>query len=79
MFKHELGVEVETKVSKLKGIITSRAECLYGCNRYLVQPKADKEGKLLDGWWVDEDDIIVKGRGVSAKKKDLGGMMSKKY
>ena len=79
MFKHELGVEVESKVTKLKGIIISRSECLYGCNRYFIQPKADKEGKLVDGWWVDEDDIIVKGRGVNAKKKDTGGMMSKKY
>jgi len=64
MFKHELGSEVITKVSKLKGILVSRCECLYGCNRYTVQPPADKDGKLLDGWWVDEEDIIVTGKGV---------------
>jgi hypothetical protein len=77
MFKHDLGLKVETKVSKLKGIITSRSECLYGCNRYYVQPEVGKDLKQPDGWWVDEDDITVKGKGVVTQKKDTGGMMAK--
>ena len=77
MFKHELGLGIETKVSQLKGIITSRSECLYGCNRYFIQPKVDKDMKAVDGWWVDEDDIVVKNKGVMVEKKTTGGMMSR--
>lgn len=80
MFKHALGVEVVTKVSELRGIITSRSECLFGCNRYFVQPKADKKDmKMAEGWWVDEEDIEVKGRGVNAPRKITGGPMSRSH
>lgn len=79
MFKHELGVEVESKVSKLKGILTSCSECLFGCNRYFVSPKVDKDNKAVDGWWIDEDDIIVKGKGITTPKKNTGGPMSKTH
>jgi hypothetical protein len=77
MFKHELGKAVQQKTTGLKGIITARSENLYGCNRYYVQPKALKDSKLPDGWWMDEDDIKVTGRGVIVEKKNTGGPMSK--
>ena len=77
VFKHEMGVEVESRVAGIKGIITARSENLYGCNRYYIQPKIGKDGKVPDSWWVDEDDVKVIGEGVTAKKKDTGGPMSK--
>ncbi len=80
MFEHEMGIGVESRVQKLKGIITSRSENLYGCNRYYIQPQADKEGKAIDGWWVDEEDIKYKSKGISVPKKGEkipGGPMSK--
>jgi len=76
MFKHELGVEAEAKVTGLKGIITARSENLYMCNRYYIQCKVGKDGKVPDGWWIDEDDVIVKGPGVTSKPKNTGGPMS---
>jgi len=81
-FEHDLGLKVETKVSKFKGIITSRSQCLYGCNRYFITPPVDKDGKIMDGWWVDEADIVVKGKGVSSPEKSKetkppGGPMSR--
>lgn len=75
-FKHELGAEVEARVSLLRGIITSRSENLYGCNRYYVQPRA-VDNKLPDGWWTDEDDLVVIGEGVKQEPKPTGGPMSK--
>jgi hypothetical protein len=78
MFKHELGKKACSKVTKLTGILTSRSENLYGCNRYLIQPAADKDQKIAEAWWVDEDDIKILGPGVSATKKDTGGPMSRK-
>jgi hypothetical protein len=79
MFKHELGKEVCTKVAGLKGIITSRSECLYGCNRYYIEPKVDKEGRKADGWWVDEDDVQIIGDGVTQTKKNTGGPMDRTH
>lgn len=76
-FKHALGLEIQTRVAGLKGIITSRSENLYGCNRYFIQPKVVTDMKIPDGWWVDEDDVIVIGQGVAVTKKDTGGVMSK--
>lgn len=77
MFKHQLGKQVEAKVTKLRGVLTSRSENLYGCNRYFIQPAVGTEGKVPDGWWVDEDDIEIVGDGVTAKPKSTGGPMSK--
>lgn len=76
-FKHDLGALVLTKTTHLTGVLTSRSENLYGCNRYFVQPRVDKDGKVPDGWWVDEDDITVTGDGVTAEPKDTGGPMSR--
>ncbi len=76
-FTLDLGKQVESRVTKLKGVITSRSECLYGCNRYFIQPEAGSDGKVPDGWWVDEDDINVIGEGVTRKPKITGGPMSK--
>lgn len=78
MFKFELGLKATTKVTKQKGIITSRSENLFGCNRYYIQPEADKEGKVIDGFWTDEEDLVVsKGKPINALKKNTGGPMSK--
>jgi len=83
-FKYELGIEVKSKTTGFKGIIMTRSECLYGCNRYFVQPKVGKDMKIPDGWYVDENDLIFVGEGVSVlttkpkpKKLPPGGMMSK--
>lgn len=77
MFKHKLGNRVTTRVTEFIGIITARSENLYGCNRYYIQPKADIAMKVPDGWWVDEDDIIIIDAGVEVIPKDTGGQMSK--
>lgn len=77
MFKHELGVQIETRVAKLRGIITSRSECLYGCNRYYIQPPVGSDAKVPEGYWVDEDDIIYLGAGVITPRKNTGGPMSR--
>ena len=77
MFKHALGSEVEARVTKLRGIITARSENLYGCNRYYLQPSVGADNKIPDGWWTDEDDLVVVGEGVTVERKDTGGPMSR--
>ena len=77
MFKHELGNKAESRTTKLRGILTSRSENLYGCNRYYIQPPAGSDQKVPDGWWVDEDDIEVISPGIKADTKTTGGPMSR--
>lgn len=67
VFKHPCGVKVKDLVTGLTGVIARRSDCLYGCNRYLIQPPAVKGREVPDAWWVDEDQVKVTGNGVSAK------------
>lgn len=76
-FKHKLGSEVQSKVTKLRGTVTSRSENLYGCNRYFIQPAAQSDMKVPEGWWVDEDDIVIISEGQRAERKPTGGPMSR--
>ena len=81
MFKHALGSKVRSRLTGLEGTINARSENLYGCNRYAIQPRVDKDGRVPDAWWVDEDDIEIIGDGLASKikKKLTGGPMSRKY
>jgi hypothetical protein len=78
-FVHKLGVEAQSRCTKIKGIIISRCECLYGCNRYAIQPPVGADNKLPDSIWLDEDDLEITGDGVSAslKEKRTGGPISR--
>ena len=78
MFKHELGKEVESKVTRLVGVVTARSENLYGCDRYYIQPPIGSDKKVPDGWWFDEDDIVVVGDGVKAYPESTGGPISRR-
>jgi len=74
MFKIELGVKVESKITGFMGRVTARAEHVNGCNRYFVQPTVDKDGKLPDGYWTDEMELIVpEPLPIERKNNDRGG------
>lgn len=77
MFTVELGSEVESKITGIRGVVTSRSENLYGCNRYYVQPRADSEMKVPEGWWVDELDLLVIQQLVNRVPTSTGDPMSK--
>ena len=83
MFKHSLGCLITSNVSGLTGIVVARAEHLYGCNRYYIQPKvSDNDMKVPDGWWVDEGDIVFKKQVIIFnEEKEVtarpGGLMDK--
>jgi len=49
----DLGSTVRDKITGFKGIVTSRAVHMNGCDRYWVQPPVDKTGKTVDGAWFD--------------------------
>jgi len=78
MFKYELGLKVKCRITELVGMLTARSENINMCFRYYVQPKVNKDMKLPDGMWIDEDDIIVLSKGIAEKtiKKETGGPIS---
>lgn len=68
--KFELGQRVRHKISGFTGIITSRAECLNGCWRYVVEPdKVGKDGEMLKGWAIDEQEIEFIDNGIRGETK----------
>lgn len=78
MFTIENGVKVKSNINGFKGMITARADHLYGCNRYFVIPSVDKDGKLPEGYWFDEDELIIIGKEkLERKNNDRGGFASK--
>jgi hypothetical protein len=77
VFLIELGAEVKSKITGFAGMVTSRSEHLNGCNRYWIAPKCKKDGKLPDGSWIDEGEIIVlKSPVLKRQNADRGGFPS---
>jgi hypothetical protein len=48
-----LGLQVEDKVTKFKGVVVSIGFDLYGCVQAIVHPGIDKDKKLVDSNWFD--------------------------
>jgi hypothetical protein len=48
-----LGMKAEDKVTGFKGVVTSVSFDLYGCVQAIINPGADKDGKLMDQTWFD--------------------------
>lgn len=53
----ELGREILDRVTKLKGIAVSRTTYLNGCVRVGLQPPLDKDGKVQDCFFIDEQQL----------------------
>lgn len=79
-FLHKLGVKAKSNISGFKGLITARAQYLHGCNRYWISPQElTKDKDLNDGYWFDEDELIIEKPKIVRKKTnaDRGGPPSK--
>tara|TARA_R110000787_G_scaffold19874_15_gene59179 strand:- start:2501 stop:2764 length:264 start_codon:yes stop_codon:yes gene_type:complete len=77
-FKINNGDMVKSETTGITGVITARSDHLHGCNRYFVQPKAGKDNKYPDGYWFDEEDLLVtKSAVVQQGRTDRGGPPSR--
>lgn len=75
-FKHELGSMAEDLITGFKGIIAARSNWISGCNTYGLRPEVDKDGKVLELEWFDENVIFIIKEGVITINKpaeDPGG------
>lgn len=56
-FKFRRGEYLADLITGIKGVVVGRQDFLTGCNRYLLQPPADKDGKFVEGIWFDEPSL----------------------
>lgn len=69
----KLGDTARDTITGFMGVCTARAVYITGCNQVFVQPKLDKDGKFVDGHWVDEDRLeAIAGPSVSLKVTNPG-------
>lgn len=55
-----IGDRVRDTINGFKGIATGRTEYINGCRQFLVKPEGlDKDGKPIDGIWLDEQNLVV--------------------
>ncbi len=73
-FTIDLGSRVRHRIHGMEGIVTARIQYLTGCNQYNVaSDHLDKEGKLIDGHYFDEDHLVVIGKLELSEPKNFGG------
>lgn len=76
--KLELGDEVRHIHTGFKGVATSRATYLSGCDRVTISPKVGKDGKLGDACSFDEPEIeVLKAKKVKRRSVNTGGWQPK--
>ena len=52
-----LGEKVRDRITKFVGIVVGRAVYLNGCVRLQVQSQKLKDGRPMDGDWIDEGQL----------------------
>jgi hypothetical protein len=63
-FKFKLGIEAKSRTTEQNGIITARAETLFGADTYYLQPRVNQSGVVPDGTWLADDDCLPMGSGI---------------
>ena len=77
MMKISLGTVVRDKVTGFMGVAENRATFMYGVDRYCIQPKVDKDGKIPESSMIDEPQLeIVKTGQIKKQKSKTGGPSS---
>ncbi len=55
-----IGDRIKDSISGFAGIATGKCEYINGCRQWLIKPDSlDKDGKMIDGVWIDEQHVEV--------------------
>ena len=57
----KLGDKVKDRITGFKGIVTGKADYLFGCTQCLIAPMM-KGKSVNDGAWIDEQRLSVEGQ-----------------
>jgi hypothetical protein len=69
-----LGLPVEDKVTKFKGVVTSVSFDVYGCVQCIVQPAVSKDNKPSDSHWFDWKRLTVTSKKHALKPMPFDNM-----
>ena len=69
----KLGTRVRCTITGFEGIATGRCEYLYGCVQIKVQGNEIKDGKPVEGVWLDEGQLTEVKDELKAATKPTGG------
>lgn len=79
MPRFKLGSKVKDKVTGYTGIVTTRTEHLNGCIQYGVNGPVDEQGKMIEGYNIDEQQLeLIEEDAVKVKKESFPGAGSTK-
>lgn len=67
--KFELGNRIKDLVSGVEGITTGRIEYLNGCVQYNIIPAVDKDGKAVESYYHDQNQLVLIGEGITKQIK----------
>jgi len=74
MFKYELGEQVKSMTTGVKGTITGRVQYITGCDQYCIQPKSKDGRSKPDSIWIDENAIKrCKGKRLKIDNSSIKG------
>ncbi len=63
-YKFALGNRVRNRVDGFAGVVTGICYYINGCLQYLVKPSLDKDGKHVEGLWLDEQTLELFGESI---------------
>jgi hypothetical protein len=72
----KLGDIVQDRISGFKGTVIAKVEYLNGCIQFCVKPKTGKDGKMIEGEYIDMEQLEVVGQLFPNKAKKNGGPKS---
>jgi hypothetical protein len=76
MQQPQLGDKIRDVITGLEGIMVCRSEWLNKCVRVTIQPQEAKDGKPVDSYCCDIEQVEVIKRGAfEVKKSPTGGPM----
>lgn len=82
--KFQLGNTIRDRVSGVEGITTAYVTFMNGCIQWSIHPKADKDGKLVEANYYDEqqlefvdDGIATSGKSAKTTESKTGGANSR--
>ena len=72
-----LGDRVRDSITGFEGTVTAKCEYLNGCIQFCVKPnKLSAEGKMIDGEFIDEEQLeVISSTEEKQKKAENGGPM----
>lgn len=75
MDKFILGNRIKDAVTGFTGIAVARIEYINGCVQYGIKPNVDKDGKMQEVHYIDQEQLRFVDDGIVVLKGDTGGDM----